>query len=171
MKPLSSSSSILFAGVFLLTLSLHSYPTNSQTAIKYVTPAADVNAEPTTTSINKKAIKSFNRTYPTTAEVKWFDSKNFQEAYFVESGKQNRVYYRTNGKWFRTITSYEGSLLNSDINSLVMDKFSNYQITSVTEVHEPTMHAYFVNIETAREFKQVIVYEGEVWVHKQYRKK
>jgi hypothetical protein len=166
MKPLFSSPAILFAGAFLLTLSLQSYPTNSQTSIKYVTPSE----EPAVGAINQKAIKSFNRNYSTKAAVKWLDLGNMQEAYFVDNGKQNRVYYKPNGRWFRTLTSYDGSLLNSDIKSLVMHNFSNYEITTVTEVHEGIMHAYFVNIETAKDFKQVIVYEGEVWVHKQYRK-
>ena len=166
MKPLLSSPAILFAVAFLLALSLHSYQTNSQTSIKYIAPSE----EPAVGTINKKAIKSFNRKYSTTASVKWFDFGNMQEAYFVENGKQNRVYYKPNGRWFRTITSYDESLLNSDIKSLVMQNFSNYDITTVTEVHEGIMDAYFVNIETAKDFKQVIVYEGEVWVYKQYRK-
>ena len=170
MKPLSSPSTILFAGVFLLSLSLQSYPANSQTSIKYVTPTTEVNAAPTT-SINKKAIKSFNRNFSTTASVKWLDLGNMQEAYFVEDGKQNRVYYGRNGRWIRTMTAYDGSLLDSDIKSLVNRNFSAYDITTVTEVREGIMHAYFVNIETPREFKQLIVYEGEVWVHQQFRKR
>ena len=168
MKPLSYFSSI--AAAFLLTLSLQSEPANSQTSLKYVTPPPEPDTKSEAIAINKKAIKSFNRNYSTTAPVKWFSSEKMQEAYFVEGGKQNRVYYKPNGKWFRTLTSYEGSLLNSEIKSLVMQNFSNYEITNVTEVHEGIMHAYFVNIDAAKEFKQLIVYEGEVWVHQQFRK-
>lgn len=169
MKSLSFSATILFAGAFLLTLSLQSHPANSQTSMKYVTPS-ETNPEPATSAINKKAIKSFNRKYSTKAPVKWFASGDMQEAYFVEDGKQNRVYYKPNGTWFRTLTSYDGSILDSDIKSLVMQKFNKYEITNVTEVHEGTMHAYFVNIDAPKEFKQLIVYEGEVWVHQQFRK-
>lgn len=167
MKPLSYFSSI--AAAFLLTLSLQSEPANSQTSMKYVTPA-EPEAKPETSGINKKAIKSFGRDYATTAPVKWFDFGNMQEAYFVEDGKQNRVYYKPNGRWFRTLTSYDGSLLESDIKSLVTQNFRNYQITNVTEVREGIMLAYFINIDAPKEFKQLIVYEGEVWVHQQFKK-
>src|SRR5215204_2140542 len=170
MKNLFSSSSILVTGVFLLTFSLQSHESNSQSSLKYVTPLGDGSTESTTTIINKKAVKSFNRNYPTSASVKWFDSGDLLEAYFVENGKQNRVYYRPKGTWFRTLTSYNESLLNSDIKSLVSENFKNYEITNVTEVHEGIMTCYFINIEAAKDFKQVIVYEGEIWVHKQFRK-
>ena len=170
MKNLFSSSSILVTGLFLLTFSLHWHPSNAQSSVKFVTPSEGVSAESTTTIINKKAVKSFNRNYPTSASVKWFDSGDMLEAYFVENGKQNRVYYRPKGTWFRTLTSYDESLLSNDIKSLVTETFSNYKITNVTEVHEGIMNCHFINLEGLKDFKQVVVYEGEIWVHKQYRK-
>lgn len=129
-------------------------------------PSAGV-AEPV---INNKALKSFNRNFKTSADVKWSVSGELIQAFFNEAGKQTRVFYRSNGKWFRTISSYDQSLLDNYIKSIVKRNYLNYDISCVIEVHEGNMNCYFVNIEKGKDFKQVIVYDGEVFLHQEFEK-
>ena len=156
---------------------LSSVKTNAQTNVpaKFKTEPVIVANEsassPTDASnINAKAIKSFNRNFRTSATVRWFDQGDLIQANFVDNAKQHRVFYRPNGKWFRTLITYQPQLLNSHIASLVKENYSNYEIKCVTEVEEGMMHCYFINIETAKDFKQVIVYQDEVFVHQQFKK-
>ena len=172
MKKLFSSSAILLAATLFVSVSL--------TAQKSSEPSfrnANVNVSPdnpnpssNVTAINSKALKSFSRNYKTAADVSWSNSGELIQASFKEDGKQNRVFYRQNGKWFRTIITYDQSLLRKDIKALVNRNFRKYQISCVTEVHEGAMDAYFINIDSPRDFKQVIVYEGEIFVHQEYNK-
>ena len=173
MKKLFSSPAILLVATFFVSVTLTAQKSSSDPTFKNLnleapsaspTPSADISA------INSKALKSFSRNYKTGAEVHWSNSGELTQASFNENGKQNRVFYRPNGKWFRTIITYDQSLLRKDIKSLVNRNFRKYEITCVTEVHEGSMDAYFINIDTPKDFKVVIVYEGEVFVHQEYMK-
>lgn len=173
MKKLLSYSLIVFATVFLGTISVNAQsstpPTKFQTEDMAVAPET-AKTSTDVSNINAKAIKSFKRNYKTSAAVNWFDSGELIQATFSDDQKMHRVFYRTNGKWFRTIITYAPDLLDGQIESLVKQNFAKYEIKWVTEVNEGPMHCYFVNIETAKDFKQVIVYEGEVFVHQQFKK-
>lgn len=173
MKKIFSSSAILLASTFLVAISLHAQKSVSKPSFKNVDTNLSTETENTGAEksvINSKALKSFNRNYKTSANVNWAISGELIQASFKEDGKQNRVFYRPNGRWFRTIITYDETLLKRYIKSLVKRNYWKYDITTVTEVHEGGMDCYFINIETAKDFKQVIVYDGEVFVHKEYTK-
>lgn len=171
MKKLFSSSAILIAATMFASISV--------TAQKSVTEPlfneppkilAEANPGAEKAAVNSKALKNFARNYKTSADVKWTTSNDMIQAYYNEKGKQSRVFYNPKGKWMRTIVTYDETLLNKSVKSLVKRDFWKYDITCVIEAREGSLHCYFINIETAKDFKQLIVYDGEVFVHQEFQK-
>lgn len=173
MKKSISSSVLLLATAFFVSTVAQAQRASSEPSFKNASVTSSSASESSPAyeiAINQKAMKSFNRNYPTSASVKWASSNVGSQATFSENSKLNRVFYRPNGRWLRTMTSYDQSLLDDDIKALVKDNFRKYEITNVTEIHETNLDCYFVNIESAKDFKVIIVYEGEAFVHKEYKK-
>jgi hypothetical protein len=173
MKKTFFSKVLLLATVFFTSTLVQAQRSLSEPSFKNPTATSTSESEsprPDESSINKKAIKSFNRKYPTSASVKWHSSRDGILASFRENGKLNRVFYRPNGRWLRTLTSYDQSLLDDGVKELIKAEFRKYEITNVTEVYEDNFHCYFINIDAPTDFQVVIVYEGKAFVHEQYRK-
>jgi hypothetical protein len=170
MKKLFSSSAILLLATMFnpgsLTAQKNSEPL-FRDAPKIESPA---NPGAEKVMVNSKALKSFSRNFKTSAEVKWSTSGDMIQAYYKENGKQSRVFYNPKGRWVRTIVTYDESQLNKYIKSLVKRDYWKYDISCVIEAREGAMHCYFINIETAKDFKQLIVYDGEVFVHQEFQK-
>lgn len=170
MKKLIISSAILLGATLLRPVSSTAQRTSEplfRDAPKIESSAAP---EPEKVMVNSKALKSFNRNFKTSANVKWSTSGDMTQAYFNENGKQSRVFYSPKGRWIRTIVTYDESHLNKYIRSLVRRDYWKYDITCVIEAREGALHCYFINVETAKEFKQLLVYEGEVFVHQEFQK-
>jgi hypothetical protein len=169
MKKLFSSSAILLLALY------NPFPLAAQKVSEPLfrnAPKIESPASPATERVvvNSKALRSFARHYKTSADVKWSVSGDMIQAYYKENGKQSRVFYNPKGRWIRSIVTYDESLLNKYIKSLVRRDYSKYDISCVIEAREGAMHCYFINIETAKDFKQLIVYDGEVFVHQEFQK-
>lgn len=121
-------------------------------------------------AVNSKALKSFNRHFRTSADVKWSTSGEMLQAYFNENGKQSRVFYNPKGKWVRTLITYDKTKLSKSVSSLVNRDYWKYDITCVIEAREAGLHCYFINVEHGKDFKQLLVYDGEVFVHQEFQK-
>lgn len=144
---------------------------NSQTSenktFKYVEPPKTLTPN---TAINAKAVKIFNRRFKDVKDVQWFNGKDLIQASFSKEGKMNRVYYRPNGSWFRTLTTYDGNQLPKFLKNAIKKSYPKHSIVWVTEVRENGLFCYFVNIETAEDFKQILIYQNELFEHQSYQK-
>jgi hypothetical protein len=169
MKKIFFPTIIMFAAMISLSTSLQAQKSNPRPFIVDSNVTGELN-KPPTENINNKALKSFNNRYKTTANVAWSATDEVIYAYFKENGKQTRVFYNLKGKWQRTIISYDPTLLQHHVKSIVKSNFSGFQIKWVTELHEGSMNAYIVTIENATEFKEIIVYEDQAFVYKEYKK-
>ncbi|MHA4846111.1 hypothetical protein ACX0G7_18180 [Flavitalea antarctica] len=119
-------------------------------------------------AVNSRVLKSFYRNFKAPAPVQWSTDDQFYLAYFVNDGVQHRITYRKNGKMVQTLKTYAAEKLNKDIRSQVEEAYDGYDITGVTELTSDLDTVYFVNIESRRKFKEVVVYEGELMVRKQF---
>lgn len=115
-----------------------------------------------------KAEKYFNKNFKTASKVTWTRDAESIHAYFKENEVDNRIAYNKNGKWFRTIRTYDASHLDKRVSGIVKRQFKGYDITCVNEVREGGMHCYFLNIVKDKNFKQVILHQGEITVYEQF---
>ena len=120
--------------------------------------------------VSAKTLKSFSKDFKVNVPVKWHSDEQYDYAYFIEGGIQYRVSYNKNGKKFRTLKSYSAELLDEKLRNDIEQTWDGYEITGVWEVIEGTMHAYFVNIATNRKIKELIVYNQEITVRRQFDK-
>ncbi|HTE26605.1 hypothetical protein [Flavitalea sp.] len=119
-------------------------------------------------SVNSKVLKSFHRNFKMDAPVQWSTDEQFYLAYFVKDGIQHRITYRKNGSMVQTMKTYSVKHLNKDVRSQIEETYDGYDITGVTELSSNADTVYFVNIESRRKLKEVISYEGELMVRKQF---
>jgi hypothetical protein len=118
--------------------------------------------------VNEKALKSFNRNYKVNVPVKWWsDDKSFH-AYFVQDGVQHRVTYRKNGQWLLTMKTYAAQYLDDEVKNLVQSAYDGYEVSGVTEVNMGVNDVYFVNIQSSKKLKELVVYDGEVSVRREF---
>ncbi|RYY31478.1 MAG: hypothetical protein EOO04_01105 [Chitinophagaceae bacterium] len=117
---------------------------------------------------NARAHKDFDRKFDTKSTVSWAQDGGMILASYKENGVTTRVTYKNNGRWFRTIKTYDGALLRKSAMKQVKAGYGKYQIKFVNEVFEPGFHCYFVSVQKEKDYKQLIVYEGNVWIHDQF---
>ena len=120
--------------------------------------------------VSAKTLKSFSRDFKIKVPVKWFSDEHYDLAYFVEAGIQYRISYYKSGRMFRMLKSYSVEHLDNNIKNKVEEAWDGYQITGITEVLEGSMQAYFVNIESHRKIKELVVYDQDMAVRRQFDK-
>ena len=121
-------------------------------------------------AVNTRALKDFNRNYKNATNVHWYNAGKGTVAIFKENSKQTRVVYYPNGRWLHTLFTYGESELSDNLKSIIKNKYPKYSITAITEVHEGDKVFHFINLENDKDYKQLIAYLDEVWIHKQFKK-
>ena len=133
-------------------------------------PKTIVKPDDDLSNINSKAIRNFSKHYKHATNVYWSNQGKVITASFKEKGIQHTVFYLKNGRWLHTFIRYDATHLNDEVKSLVTNTYKNFDIAWVTEVHEGNMVSYFINIESPKEIKVVIAYDGTVAVYKEFKK-
>lgn len=165
---------LLFVSVAILSSTVNAQSDRSRPSLKNLSVSNVEASESKITAPKSKAetraFKNFSKNYKHASNVSWFYSGEVMVANFSENNIKKRAMYLDNGRWLRTLVSYDESELSDYVKSMVKENYPKFRITSVTEVHELDMVAYFINIENDKQIKQVISYEDRVWTHKQFRK-
>jgi len=120
--------------------------------------------------VSAKTLKSFSKDFKVNVPVKWHSNEHYDFAYFIDGGIQHRISYNKNGKKIRMLKSYSAELLDDKLRKDIEQTWDGYEITGVWEVVENHMHAYFINIASNRKIKELIVYNQEVTVRRQFDK-
>ena len=173
-KIITGASFLILSNVFFAVTGLSQASIKDQVTSAAVTPFASTAAAPGISSVGArefgnihfKAIADFNKKYKKAADAKWYISGKLHVASFNDEGKHYTAVYHDNGKWLHTMINYNPAQLSDNIREIVEKKFSKYSITWVTEVHEGDMVSYFIKIQNEKRIKDLIVYDGQVAVHK-----
>lgn len=119
-------------------------------------------------SVHAKVLKSFNRNFKTSAPVQWSTDDRHYLAYFTNDGIQNRITYRKNGQMVQSMKTYGIKHLDKEVRSQVEEAYDGYEITGITEIYANGEKVYFVNIESRRKMKEVVAYNGDLMVRRQF---
>ena|SRR5687768_4753915 len=116
-------------------------------------------------------LKKFNATFNNPAEVTWYDTQDFHQAYFVQSGISTRVKYDKKGNFLSAIRYYEEQNLPIHIVNQLKKNYSKLKIYGVTEVTTGETVNYFVNLEDEKSWTLVqVLVTGEMTTLKKYKK-
>ena len=174
MKKLLLSVVFLFVSIALITPKVNAQTNEPKASFNNVSVSNSEGGESKvlapTSKAEIRAFKNFSKNYKNTGKVSWHYSGKILVASFSEENVKTRVMYSGNGRWLRTLISYDESQLSDYVKSMVERNYPKFKITGITEVHERDMIAFFVNIENEKEIKQVISYEDQVWTHLQFKK-
>ena len=142
-----------------LSTTLASENLNSEAKAKAIAKAA---------ASKTKAERNFKKNYKTAADVNWSSDEKSFHAYYKENEVATRIAYDNKGRWFRTIKTYNADKLDKAVAGTVKRQFKGYNITSVNDVQEGSMHCYFLNIVKDKDLKQIAYYQGEITVYNQF---
>jgi hypothetical protein len=132
--------------------------------------ASETNSNINIIDVNARALKDFNKQYKSADNVKWYLSGNVTCAAFEKANARHTVVYLKNGRWLHTLINYGPENLDASTASLVKNKYLGFEIRWITEVHEADKVSYFIKVESDKQIKELIVYDGEVWVNKEFKK-
>lgn len=156
---------------------IHSQAQNDQRKKFELPPANDIaagepskNSEFTGTSLNKRALKEFNRDFKTESRVFWNSDGRYITAKFSEGVVQTKVMYNSRGHWLGTVKTYYEAQLPREVRSQVKREYFDYSIFGVIEVSTPEGKAYLVRIEDAKTWKTIRLRDGEMDVYESYTK-
>lgn len=119
-------------------------------------------------AVHSKVLKAFRRTFKVSVPVRWSTDENFYLAYFEKDGIQHRITYRKNGQMIQTMKTYSVKHLDREVKARVEEAYDGYDITGATEVITGQETVYFVNIESRRKLKELIVFNGDVTLRKEF---
>jgi hypothetical protein len=116
-------------------------------------------------------LKNFNATFNNPTEVTWYDSQDFHQAYFVQSGITTRVKYDKKGNFISAIRYYVEENLPIHIVNQLKKNYSKLKVYGVTEVTTNETVNYFVTLEDEKNWTLVqVLVTGETATLNKFRK-
>jgi len=98
------------------------------------------------------------------SDEQWFKLSTGYQAEFTEASAKGQYMYDRKGKWVYSILTYGEEKLPEEVRELVRSKYYDFGIRWVKEVREADNLVYVVHMESAKEWKDVAVQEGQMRV-------
>lgn len=136
--------------------------------------SGNTSAFKTSASLNKaglKAMKGFNEKYKNPEGTQWYVEGKSINANFPSQGGRTYVTFDKSGHLMNSMAIYSEAQMPKDIRSIVKQSiYYDFTIKTVQEVDCEIGKYYVVHLEDATDYKQVIIYEGELKLLKEFRK-
>ena len=121
--------------------------------------------------VNEKVLKTFQQTFTNAEAVKWEEYKTYYTVSFTHSGIQSKVNYDKEGNMLGSIRYYAPQMLPLNIFNKLKRDYSREKLFGVTEVTFGDEVAYFVKIETLKNWITLKVdATGNIEMHEKYKK-
>lgn len=121
--------------------------------------------------VNEKVLRTFKQTFTNAESVKWEEYKTYYTVSFMHSGIQSKVNYDKEGNMLGSIRYYTVQMLPLNLFNKLKKDYGQHHLFGVTEVTFGTDVAYFVKIETAKNWITVKMdAAGNAEIHEKYRK-
>ena len=123
--------------------------------------------------INTKAIKSFTKNYAGATKPDWSTTVDGFRAKFTGNGITQLVYYNKRGNWLGSLKNYSEAQLNKNVRDIIKRVYYDFNIILVQEIETTDSHGtptYIVHIEDADNYKMLIISDGDMQVHEEFKK-
>ena len=115
------------------------------------------------TTISKKALKDFKRTFKQAINESWFETKEGDlVAKFSNDNVTTRVFYHKKGGRFATIRDYTEENLPRNVRHVVKSTYYDFSIFCVSEVTVDGRTAYVITLEDKTTWKKIRVIDEEI---------
>jgi hypothetical protein len=126
---------------------------------------------PDSKDVNVKATKDFQTRFVNVSNAKWFSTNEGFEAFFVQAGFGNRVYYNKKGKWTLSVILCDESKLPHDLRAEIRSTYYDMSISQVEEFQNPDHSVYIVTLQDKSSIIVLkITQEGEMNVLQDLKK-
>lgn len=106
---------------------------------------------------NEKVLKSFNSTFSSPSEVRWFDHANYFEVTFVQSEIRSNVKYDMEGNFLNSTRYYKEQQLPTNILYKLKKRYPGKNIFGVTEITSNEDINYYIKLEDSKNWITVKV--------------
>jgi hypothetical protein len=104
-------------------------------------------------NLNTRAVKDFHRRYADTENALWYSTATGFEAYFVQDGFGDRVFYDKKGNWLSSMITYGESKLPKTLRAIVKSRYFDLSITLVEEYRNADAMTYIILVQDNSEIK------------------
>lgn len=117
-----------------------------------------------------RAAREFSKRHGEGRNETWYKLPAGYLAEFKEGSIQDKAVFDRTGGWLYSIREYSEKELPGEVRGLVKSTYYDFSITWVKEVSQYQALTYVVHIENAKEWKDLLVQDGEMVVQKSYER-
>jgi hypothetical protein len=120
---------------------------------------------------NEKVLKSFESTFSSPKEVKWYEHADYYEVSFVQSEIRATVKYDLDGNFMSSTRYYKEQQLPTNILCKLKKKYADKTIFGVTELTSNDEVNYYIKLEDSKNWITIKVNgNGQMEVFEKYKK-
>ena len=120
---------------------------------------------------NEKVLKSFESTFSSPQEVKWYEHPDYYEVSFVQSDIRANVKYDLEGNFMSSTRYYKEQQLPTNILCKLKKRYADKNIFGVTELTSTDEVNYYIKLEDSKNWITVKVNgNGQMEVFEKYKK-
>lgn len=120
---------------------------------------------------NEKVLKSFESTFSSPQEVKWYEHADYYEVNFVQSDIRASVKYDLEGNFMSSTRYYKEQQLPTNILCKLKKKYADKNIFGVTELTSSDEVNYYIKLEDSKNWITIKVNgNGQMEVFEKYKK-
>jgi hypothetical protein len=143
------------------------YPAHAQTSDKaYLLNTHIIGSD-------KAAVKANRDFWKRVGDMKneeWFKLPKGYLATFTENGIQNRFAYDQKGNWLYALLTCKEKDMPMEVRKLVKSIYYDHTIGWVKEVRQGEVLLYVIHLENEKEWKEIVVQDGEITILHAYCK-
>jgi hypothetical protein len=117
-----------------------------------------------------RATRHFWKTIGENKSEKWYKLQIGYLAEFTEGKLFSKTVYDRKGSWIYTIKEYPEQQLPEDVWRLVKSTYYDYNISFAKEINQLSLIVYIVHIENDKQWKDILVRDGEITVSREFKK-
>jgi hypothetical protein len=103
----------------------------------------------------EKVAEIFEKTFPETADVKWYENENTYEAHFFLDGVRTHVFYTKEGDMLKTIRYYEENKLPPFVLYKLKNRYPDKTIGGITELADENGPQYYIWLKNKKCYLRV----------------
>ncbi len=124
----------------------------------------------TSTDVNSKAVKDFQKSYKNAASAIWYPNGKGFTVRFHENGTKTSVDYDKKGNWKSTVSYYGEDKMTKDLRKQIKSTYYDYTINQVIEIHTLDGSGFIVQLEDEKTFLNIRVVDGTMDVYETIHK-
>lgn len=113
-------------------------------------------------NVTQKVAESFDKTFPTSYDDKWFKADRNYLVKFLMNEQKNTALFRKSGALLYHISYGHEKDLPADTRKVIKSQYVDFNITAAVKVEQAGRTVWIVNIEDPKKFIVLRIEDGEM---------